>query len=202
MWFYLISPFFIRFRLKYLICLVVLSFAIQEYISRYLPGNTQWGYRFFPNEMKYFIFGIFAYRFYHALDAKLQMKRYGWYFLAALLFLESLSGLTLKAISFGQIGILRDMIIGVHTLLFLVSMPFIFASSRNSKWDNWIGSLSYPFYIIHMFCIDQLVTYSHWVPLLAAILGSILLVYIIEGPVDLIRLRISKKISPVTYVVP
>jgi peptidoglycan/LPS O-acetylase OafA/YrhL len=39
-------------------------------------------------------------------------------------------------------------------------IPALHQSSKDSKWDQWIGHLSYPFYLVHQAVIDSFAAWN------------------------------------------
>ncbi len=87
-------------------------------------------------------------------------------------------------------------------LLFVASIPFLFTWSRNWKLDRFIGELSYPIYVLHLTPIlmvhwawpDYAASpASIWLMLGIILPGALLLHFLVERPVDRLRLRISRE---------
>jgi len=45
----------------------------------------------------------------------------------------------------------------IFYLFTIICIPFIFNWSKNKKWDNALGALSYPIYISHIFVINFII---------------------------------------------
>jgi peptidoglycan/LPS O-acetylase OafA/YrhL len=83
----------------------------------------------------------------------------------------------------------------------ICASPWIFHMVGRYKWDRWIGDLSYPIYISHMFIIemvskmhlpdDHVSTYV----LGFTLLTSVVLMYAVERPVDALRHRWFKRVD-------
>jgi peptidoglycan/LPS O-acetylase OafA/YrhL len=146
--FYFLAP-YILFKKRIIITLLVASALLRVYlICIGLGARDPWTYRFFPTELALFLFGALAHQvllpLYKKKFSKIHIEIYSkraTYFLIAIT-------LVFSFIPVGEILKTTALFI-----LFLLLMPltFIFQSSR--EWDKWIGNLSYPIYINHMFVI-------------------------------------------------
>lgn len=84
-------------------------------------------------------------------------------------------------------------------LFVAASLPFIFIATKSSSWDRWLGSLSYPVYLLHFLVIWGIlplflspnVPNRSTIGLLVTLGLSALLVRHIERPVDKWRKRFS-----------
>jgi len=147
--YYLIAPFIVRRKVKYIFLLIILSLILR--IVLYYNGfqNDPWTYRFFPTELLFFLLGTISYHIYKKIKAR-KIKKLYHKIIYGLILLITLS-YTLFTIPYG---------IYIYLLLFFLSLPFIFILSKNWKIDRYIGELSYPIYISHMLILT-LVKYSH-----------------------------------------
>lgn len=140
--FYLIAPFIVRRRLKIIALFLVLSLLLR--IILYYNGFNQdpWTYRFFPTEIFFFLLGAIAYHAYKRLESypiKKSSLRLVYLFLLACTFSYSWLPSSYK--------------IFFYIFVFTISLPFIFKLSKNWKRDRYIGELSYPIYISHLFVL-------------------------------------------------
>lgn len=192
MWFYLTAPFFVLLKNRYLTLLVLLSLSCKLFIH-FEIGLTYdpWVMRFFPSELLFFIFGIFAFRFYSSHRSQWKSSKMGWILLASLLLVGVVFGEYFCTVP-NPTQKLSYFFSYSYQLLVLMSLPLIFWSSRNSKWDNWIAQLSYPFYILHLFCLE-LLNLKPWLAFGATLVFSLFVVYSIEKPIDKIRARLTKR---------
>lgn len=80
------------------------------------------------------------------------------------------------------------------------AIPFLFAAFRSSRVDAWIGSLTYPFYLAHMFVIDCFWMierpYRDALAFLSTLLLSIALVKLVEEPIERVRARVVRSSAP------
>ena len=65
--FYLLSPWLLRLRSRWLLALVALSLALRVLLSLCGLDQDPWNYRFFPSELALFLGGALAYRIYQRL---------------------------------------------------------------------------------------------------------------------------------------
>jgi peptidoglycan/LPS O-acetylase OafA/YrhL len=70
------------------------------------------------------------------------------------------------------------------TALVLASLPFVFARSRDSAVDRWLGELSYPFYLLHL-------------PVLNAVGGTLASILCTLGGAALIHVTLQRPLEGV-----
>ena len=146
--FYAMAPFVVR-RPLVLVGLAGLSIASRFLIYRYIGTNDPWSYRFFPNELVFFVAGVGAYYAYRHIRQWRLTPLIGW---ATLVWLSWLM------VDIGHAHQIADAVpYDIPGLLFLgsvaVAMPFIFAATKGSRTDRWLGELSYPIYLVHIIVI-------------------------------------------------
>ena len=137
-WFYILAPVVVRNKslsIFFLILSISIEFTVNNSLS--FSHDDPWARRFFPSEMQYFLLGVIACQNRSKLNIKNEtIKRFLYVSLSLyLIFLE---------------------LIGFQFLiyiLFAVLIPSILQVSKKLPLDRFIGDLSYPFYICHMFCI-------------------------------------------------
>jgi peptidoglycan/LPS O-acetylase OafA/YrhL len=137
--FYVLAPFFVRWRLPNLILLFVVS-GVVHFIP-YMLGlpDRQWQYEFFPSTAVLFIAGSLSYRLYLAI--KNDANRYvGWLLVPGVVAFGAFFDVQVYTDSFQPI-----VIYGAFTLM----MPLLFIAARGSKIDKFLGDISYPFYVVH-----------------------------------------------------
>ncbi|MFP5039474.1 acyltransferase family protein [Parasediminibacterium sp. JCM 36343] len=141
--FYLIAPFIARKKLEIIILLIMLSLSLRLVLYYQLGlKNDPWTYRFFPTELVFFLLGIVSYHGYKKL-CNLEINN-----------------IYLKLIWFGIVGftIFYDFLPipaknYLYLIAFFISIPFVFILTKRWKKDSYIGELSYPIYISHMFVL-------------------------------------------------
>ena len=157
--FYTIAPFIVTKGLKKVILFIFLSLLVR-YIVAYGFGyqNDPWGYRFFPSELLFFLLGYISY--YILRKIKLPEVKAIWngvyivLLILTILFYIKIPDYYISYIPFGikQITL---------TLIFTLTLPFLFLSTEKNKLDRTIGELSYPIYISHMFIFMLLGMYGY-----------------------------------------
>lgn len=146
--FYLIVPFLARKKLKFIILLVALSLLLRWFLYQNGFKNDPWSHRFFPTELLFFLLGIISYHIYVKLRA-MEIKTFYLKFI--------FGGMLSFTLFFNFISI--PVKYPLYLFLFFICLPFIFLLTKKWKNDNYIGELSYPIYISHMFllmCISPL----------------------------------------------
>jgi peptidoglycan/LPS O-acetylase OafA/YrhL len=142
--FYAIAPFIVKRKLSTILIIMVLLFILRILI--YLNGfyYDPWTYRFFPTELFFFLSGNIAYRIYKYTQKIKFPKEVGIGILICLL---------LFLFVFNYIPVRYFIKQYAFYILFTLSIPFIFNYTKKFLIDRFIGELSYPVYISHIFII-------------------------------------------------
>jgi len=194
LFFYFLAPFLNRFKNKYLLILMSLSFGLRLFLYSRGLNHDPWNYRFFPTELIFFLSGILMYRIYQYLKTK-QFKLisiYSFFFYFSFLI----------CYQFLPHERTKQLILFLFSFIFI---PFIFNLFKNNKIDRFIGELSFPVYISHFLIIDIL---THFTSLPQQFLGlttavfsilfSIIILKFIINPIN--RFRQSRiKIKTLTF---
>jgi peptidoglycan/LPS O-acetylase OafA/YrhL len=179
--FYLIAPFVVKKPLKWVLLLMFLSLSLRAYLMTVGLDKDPWTYRFFPTELFFFLLGNVSYCIYKKIctvDIKTIYFKLAFYFI---LFFIAL----FEVFHFKLFGYL---FVGIFSLL----LPFIFCLTKNWKVDTYVGELSYPIYISHVFVLDVVLNVSQSIEsgavvLLFTILFSVLLNECVSKKVEKIR---------------
>lgn len=188
--FYLIAPFLVRKKLKFIIPLILLSLFLRFVLFHYGLSNDPWSYRFFPAELVFFLLGIVSYQIYVKIRT-LYIKR-------AYLITIWISVIVLT-IFYNFLPIPYKY--PIYLFLFFICLPFIFILTKKWKYDTYVGELSYPIYISHMFvlfCMSVLkipVVFGLGVSLIViTVMFSILLNELVAKKIEKVR---QKRIMPI-----
>ncbi|MCR4337477.1 MAG: acyltransferase [Candidatus Omnitrophica bacterium] len=141
--FYLLAPFLVRMRRRYLLCIFMASALLRIFLLYYdLRFNEDpWTYRFFPIELAFFILGIFSYKVYQRLQGRRIPLA-----LNVMVFILVLA----LTIFFDLIPFSSFLKALLYLLILGAGLPFIFYLTRGSRFDRWIGEYSYAIYVTHM----------------------------------------------------
>jgi peptidoglycan/LPS O-acetylase OafA/YrhL len=188
--FYLIAPWLARRPTSILLALVMLSLALRLYLYFVADlDDDPWTYRFFPAELAFFIAGMVSYRLYLPL-AKRWINRAS----------ATIAMLVVVGVTVGYHwlpgGAVKQW--SYYALLFSV-MPWLFVfSSSHRRLDNWLGELSYPVYVSHVFVLLALSPLlsetdpsigTQLIVCVASVLFSVALMRLVSGPVERYRMR-------------
>jgi peptidoglycan/LPS O-acetylase OafA/YrhL len=176
--FYALVPLLARLRTPALVAVGVGSVAVR--LALYAGGLRfdPWTYRFFPCELVFFVSGMLAYRLY---------QQHRWSDLSP----------GLRA-ALGALFVLFPLAAGnayvadAYKLALPLMLPAAFAWTRDLRWDNKLGELSYPLYICHWALVRPAEHFGRWAPVVAsaaAVGCALLLVRFVERPVDAFRQR-------------
>lgn len=186
--FYLMAPFIARRSIKLLVSLLFVSIFIKIGLWNIGFSNDPWSYRFVLSELSFFFIGMITYRVYRfGLYSKV-IDNKSLFFIGLLLFLVSgYFYYDLKTIlDFNGIDTFKYMIY----FLFILFLPLLFIQTKGNKIDRYIGELSYPVYIVHIFVLMFVSKIASDTNLsLLAIIGSILFSVVLN---KLIQERIEK----------
>jgi peptidoglycan/LPS O-acetylase OafA/YrhL len=140
--FYVLAPFILRKGLKLIVPILLLSFLAR--LIMYTNGFNfdPWTTRFLPFELGFFLLGAVAYHIYKYLKD----GRYG-FSIGIISFIT----MTILIISYGWIK--SDIKIFIYYGMFFLLLPYVFEFTKKSKIDRFLGDLSYPIYISHLFVL-------------------------------------------------
>jgi peptidoglycan/LPS O-acetylase OafA/YrhL len=195
--FYLIAPFILKRGYKIIVAIIISSFLLRLYLYNYLGfQNDPWTYRFFPNEIMFFLLGYLSYRIYLKLKLKLIPKRYNLFILLFIL-LFTLTYPEIPSIKVNYLPFsIKEMI---YFTSILISIPFLFNFFKKNKLDNQLGELSYPVYISHMLVVTSffglpfMILKTGWIISIVTIILAYLLNKIVASPVEKYRQSRLKK---------
>ncbi|UEG49457.1 acyltransferase [Ferruginibacter lapsinanis] len=179
--FYIFAPFIVRRSIKVIAVLIFMSLLLRVLLYHNGLNFDPWTYRFFPTELLFFLLGNVSYRIYTKMKT-VNMHRYIPTAMLALLFVFTFF--------YNQIVFPKKMY--VYFLVFFLFLPFVFQKTKKWKWDTFIGDLSYPVYISHVFILSLIHYFK--APLLFNNLGITLAIYTIIFSIP-INLLISKNIE-------
>lgn len=138
--FYLIAPYLLNLRSRWLAIIVGCSLAVKIGFLTMFQLQDPWTYRFFPFEIGYFLLGSLAFRYRARLDSFVPERIARFWAYPFVLCLVTLS----VPVGLGTI---------VYPVVLTCVVPLLFRVTAKSRADRWIGELSYPFYMFHLFAI-------------------------------------------------
>lgn len=208
LYFYAVAPLLVRLRNPALIAVAVALLAIRLAIGAAGLDQQIWLYLSFPANAVFFVVGILSYRAYVAFPALVADRRLGVCALAVLVAMFPLD----REISAALGSVSAWLFPRGHLLLYVlpILMPFVFALSKNWKWDRKIGELSYTIYIFHFLAYHWTFTlfegggkFGYFTSTQAIIAyhaltmaGTIALHVLIEKPLERLRRTATPIINP------
>jgi peptidoglycan/LPS O-acetylase OafA/YrhL len=138
--FYLLVPWIRRWKTKALLQVAAFSFAL-KIILRILSSDgesSKWEYQFFPPQCVFFLLGFLAYRHRDWISRKMPSVPFIMGLLVLLGMFFTWPYLPIVGTDFLWWG------------LVFFALPGIFQATRSSPVDSFLGSLSYPLYLIHI----------------------------------------------------
>lgn len=133
--FYLIAPFVLR-SMTAVLALFIMSLAIRLPLVHMFGFYEVWVYYFFPSVLFFFLLGHLSRRFFQRFPID---PRIGALFL-------------IPACTFSMLGVNKpfDSIwLYLSSFSFAAALPSVFALTKDSRWQNALGHLSYPVYLSH-----------------------------------------------------
>jgi peptidoglycan/LPS O-acetylase OafA/YrhL len=200
--FYALCPLLMRLSDRHLLTIVVASLGARTvgYVCG-LDGNP-WHARFIGFEIVYFLLGILAHRAYMRGGWRRVPSRSGRALalavavvVAAVAFNRIVAGAPLPAV-YGLQDYLHSL--GFYALVVL-ALPGLYAWTRTSAADRWIGEHSYPIYVWHyifvvIFVHSALFASAGLVVALTTV-HAVASVHLVQAPVDRIRHRRYRNVA-------
>jgi peptidoglycan/LPS O-acetylase OafA/YrhL len=160
--FYLIAPFLLRRRVKWILAVILISLAVR-FVTFYLLDlhNDPWTYRFFPSEIAFFFSGSLAYRIYKKAEPFSFIRVCAPYVLACVV---------IATIGYDAIPKIEGHLFSFTTnqllyfIMIFLSVPILFNRFKSNKLDIKTGEFSYPVYVCHIFV--AIICYSTQIPIL------------------------------------
>jgi peptidoglycan/LPS O-acetylase OafA/YrhL len=150
--FYLIAPYLLNLRTRWLIAGLIFGLAAKLIIVVALDLHEPWTYRFFPFELGYFLLGAVTFRYRRFLEIPVPRK-------VAIYCVYPL------AIAFAAFSFPIHRVTLLYPLILAFMLPFMFQVTSNIRIDRLIGELSYPFYIFHYLSLAvATIVIDRWVP--------------------------------------
>jgi peptidoglycan/LPS O-acetylase OafA/YrhL len=192
-WFYLIAPFLVPLRSRWIVLIGVVSITLNSVMAKFGLQT----YTFFPSQLFFFMAGMLLHRAYVAKS------------------LENVD----RRIAFGALIIVVALFLSfdrlpkpIHTeyviyATLIPAIPLLFALTGKNRIDIALGNLSYPIYIVHVLIINVADNLLHhvnvkwnveiaFIIIVAVVVTSMILYVVIEKPVDEIRQRLVKGVRP------
>jgi len=190
-YFYLLAPFVVMRRLRVLLgfCAAALAFRLLLYHTGVplLP----WRYFFFPADLVFFLIGSVSYRVYAWLRDKPYAIPLG---IGAALAIAA----SVVAPPMWTAPDLDQPVAWAFYALVALGTPALFALTRRSRIDNYLGQLSYPVYLAHILVIDWVagIGLPRWLDkglaaLVLTLALSAVLYAVVDRPVERLRRRIG-----------
>lgn len=186
--FYIVAPVLVRRSIWLSIALLALSATARVVAYQNGLEHDPWTYRFFPFEISLFLAGSISYRIWANIRGRVMIPP-----AAGVFAVITIVGL---AVSHPWLSFAVDHRWMFYGLVVLV-LPAIFQFSSTHAWDNALGDLSYPVYLIHWplggalavifpeYVLGHLAAYN----LPATLLVAMFFVRFIERPLDAARQR-------------
>lgn len=185
LWFYLLAPFLVLWRTRSLAILAFISLAVRLGLEWHAPWSS---YFFSPANLCFFLWGMLMYRIYRSeryIGVATRSR-------ARVVFV-----VVVAAIVFRQYVPFYRNYDWMLYIVFGSALPFLFQASKDWRLDRWIGTLSYPIYLVHASILLILkIGYgvdAGLVTVLCSTLAALVLVVAIEQPLEKFRQRRTQR---------
>lgn len=188
LYFYLLAPFILRLRIRWVILLFTLSLCLRLLIVSKGPEYDLFLRRCFPAELCLFLLGslsYFVFTIFGGCKNKYPLGLSSWAMVLAVL------------VFYNEINEKFSLALLAFTMF--LSMPFIFNLTKDSRIDRFFGNISYPIYIVHFLIVAIFEEYFEeqyfedkyplFMLLVAVFAASLVVYYAIEAPIDRWRQR-------------
>lgn len=193
--FYFVAPYLVRRKTYFLILLSLTSLFLRLYLYKIGYNHDPWNYRFFPNELLFFIAGILSYRLSELVKSKYNV----WIFIGVI----TVTVFQYQLLTFGF-----HLIEIIFPMLIFISIPSIFKLTERNKLDQLMGEFSFPIYISHILIIrtihplfekfDISKDYLGLFSLIFSIIASIVIIKFVIQPIE--RIRQNRVLKSSTYL--
>lgn len=169
--FYLLAPLLLTQRTAIIVGIAVLGLGAKFAFLTATGFGDPWTYRFFPFELGWFLIGALAYRWRSSLQVELSL-------LPARLANTSVYLAPLALVLFWPSGTIAN---HAPPLITALMVPTLFALTGKSRWDRYLGELSYPVYVTHWFVMSMLMFAFGWEPYRDPVLSAATLIVTLCG---------------------
>ncbi len=201
LYFYVLAPFIVTRSLKTIALIALASFALRIGLYGFDVPVVPWRYFFFPTSIVFFMMGVIAYRLYTEIRHKPWVKTGG--LLSALLLIVFIATPQLW-----RSGDQDALVSWLFYLTVFFCTPFLFELTKRSSIDRMVGQLAYPVYLGHFVIIAIVMHYYEGeidksvVSLIGTIAFALFAYYVIDNPIENIRVRISRTKKEKTQATP
>lgn len=200
--FYLLVPFLLTRRLQVIIFVCLASFGLRIVLMHAGDYYTLFATDiFFPVALGLFLLGSLSHRLIYMKLKPTRRVRLTAALLLCLTGLVVFFGNPDPALPMDAIDMKFWITWWAFILLVTVTVPYLFLFTKASKWDQYVGELSYPVYMTHLFCISLITKFSTsmYVPYYAIALSSgvsIVMIFLIARPIEYFRHTLYLKNKP------
>lgn len=194
--FYALAPFILRTKFRILLVFLIASSIRILGFATGFGLDDPWSYRFFPMELGLFLIGAISHQYLSPVFSKLKRGK-------KITQLAALICSLLALWFFDTAPIAEPAKTLLLFALFAFVLPSLFQLTSANRFDKFLGDLSYPIYISHMLVLWVSIaifqtTGTHffqrpWGVVILTILFSILLLQVIEKPIQIVRARIRSR---------
>jgi peptidoglycan/LPS O-acetylase OafA/YrhL len=182
--FYIIAPWLTKRNIYILILILLLSLGLRIGLAHIFFDGPPWNYMFFPTQIMFFIAGIISYRIHLLLQTKnlskqLQFICYG-LFVSIIVFYYQ----------FFNESYLKNAVLFISTMLLI---PVTFNLTKTSRFDRFLGNLSYPIYISQALII-KFTSAQRFPKLIDKGFTSLLLIIVFSSVIDRLLTTYIEKI--------
>lgn len=195
LYFYLLAPFIVRRKLPTLVILAIASFVLRQVLFHSDVAQVPWRYFFFPSDLVFFLLGVIAHR---TWSLKCVTRNIDLVKCARWISLIAMTVIIFRRQSWPLTRDFDELTSWAFFLMTAIATPLLFSLTKRNKVDIFLGHLSYPIYIGHMFVISMVYSMANTDSDRGAItvfvsLGMAMLLYLmIDKPINSFRTRVTK----------
>ena len=193
---YICAPFLARQKISVLLIFLLVSLTIKLFLhATYAEIMLQTTHRSFLPAFPFFLIGLLSYNIFNNVAEKSGKPVCVLFMIFAVLICiyQPINGV---GINIFEKNSLKQIAINSYLPIYLFfAIPFIFQITKYSKLDRFVGDLSYPFYLCHLFIINRMYfveNYRAEISFLLTIMLSVFLVLLIENRIDKYRQKLIK----------
>lgn len=203
--FYAIAPFIVRSP-KALLGMLMTSIAVRLYTYGYVSARDPWTYRFVLSEMAMFALGGLAYHAsvrWKAAYGHMAVKLLGSFVMLYFVWrFGIIDAFWKRHLPTNELGFVTDLATEMASmtivLITAICLPCLMNLTKRIKWDRYIGDLSYPIYIGHLFIMrlfpltgqfyrDLSERQQGWLAIICSVIFAIGLNYFVDRRIEKYR---------------
>jgi peptidoglycan/LPS O-acetylase OafA/YrhL len=190
-YFYCLAPFIVQRSLPTLLFCTLAGITLRMYFFSHGYALDPYRYEFFPSDICFFLMGCIAYKLYAHIKLRNISAKYSLAVVAALI-------CYLAVLPVWQEDDLDKWRAWGFYSNVMLATPFLFFLTSHSRFDRWLGDLSFPMYVCHVVAFSFVnhlqiaLIDSGGIATALTILLAIFIHHFVEKPIETLRSRIRQ----------